>query len=76
MEKGIKNFLLMLGIALILLGVLLYYFDLINFIFLIVFIIAGIILIAIEIYNWGAGTDFQKKQETPIENADLDFRRF
>ena len=76
MEKTIKNFLLGLGIALILLGILFWYLNWINFTFMIVFIIAGIILIMIEIYNWGAGTDLSHKQETPIENTGIEYQRF
>ena len=76
MEKTVKNFLLILGIALILLGVLFWYLTLINLTFMIIFIIAGIILIIIELYNWGAGIDLSHKQEYPIENENVEYQRF
>jgi len=34
--------------------------------------IPGLILILIAAYNWGAGPDLKRKQETPIENESAD----
>ena len=76
MKNLTKNFFLFLGLAVVIIGIIIWYFNLINTYFLIFFIIAGIVSVVIGMYNWKAGEDMSKKQEYPIENADLDFRKF
>lgn len=73
MEKATRNFFMILGIAIIIIGLILWYFSAINSLFLIIFIIAGLALIVISLYNWGAGTDFSAKQKYPIENSGIEY---
>jgi len=75
MEKSTRNFLLVLGISLLVLGGLFWYFSMLSMIYVTIFAIAGIILIIIPLYNWGGGTDFSAKQETPMENEDIQTMR-
>lgn len=76
MEKIIKNFLICLGTVLVAAGSILFYLEAISWMFLIFFIIAGIIVIIISLYNWNAGTDFSARQETPMENEGIEYKRF
>lgn len=75
MENSTRNLLLALGIGIAVIGIILFYLEIINWIFLAVLIITGFVLVIIGVYNWGSGTDFSQHQETPIENVDIEFKR-
>ena len=73
MENRTRNFLLFLGIGIAVIGILLFYLEAIDSLFLTILLIAGFIIVIIGIYNWGAGTDFSSKQETPMENVSIEY---
>lgn len=37
-----------------------------------IYAIPGVVMVLIALYNWGAGPDLKRKQETPIENQFVD----
>jgi len=73
MENRTRTFLLILGIGIVIIGILLLYFGAINGVFFVIFLITGLVMIIIGAYNWGAGTDFSSKQETPMENVGIEY---
>ena len=73
MENRTRNFLLFLGTGLAVSGILLYYLRAISGLFPVILIITGLVIVVIGIYNWGAGTDFSSKQETPMENVSIEY---